>query len=286
MKRLGAITVPALLVFLLCFPGMSSGQKKKEVEKKFTVSSGTTLEANVVGDIGELYIQKGKKEREGSVIIQYNPDLYNYDYYYDEDHGELFVSFKKEKLFKGIKGDKNQSSEMDINLPDAVPTNLDVKIKAGILDLNLSEIPVKNLALDSWAGEATVRFNSLNPVKMEYMKVDVNVGEVRIEGLGNANFEVAFIDGGIGSLYADLSGTYTNGDHFLKIDLDIGEAEIELPENVGIRLSVTKTPLLGHLTMKTRLVKRGRYYYSPDFDDLEAKLYLKIEAGIGECIIR
>lgn len=285
MKNISAFCMILLIlaVSVICFSETSVSQRIKDVENFFTVPAGKTLEANIYASIGELFIKKSREDYNGMVTALYDTDKFNYDYFFDEDYNELYVTLKKGRFFEEINSEK---CEMEVFLPRKVPTNLDIEVKAGVIDVDLTDVYLCNFELNSWAGETTIRFGEPNPVVLKYLKVDVNIGEVRIEGLGNANFSDGFIDGGIGELVVDLSGKYSKGDHHLKIDLDIGSTEITLPRNVGIRMSVSKPPLIGHLSMEARLRKRGKYYYSRNFEEAETKLFLRIETGIGECIVR
>lgn len=284
MKR--CLKITAVIIFTCSILTASLfAQEIKEHDKEFTVKAGHILEANIKGDVGELYIRSSKKHFTGRVITVYEPRDYDYDFFYDEEHSELFVTLDKDELLRNYDSDKEEA-EIEAFLPLQVPVNLDVEIKAGVLDLNLTGVKLEDFELNSWAGETRVYFGELNTQRLDYMKIDVNIGDVKIEGLGYANFENAFIDGGIGSLLVDLVGEYHPGEHHIKIDLDIGEANIILPRDVGIRMSVSKPPLIGHLTMDANLRKRGKFYYSRGFDNAETKLFIRVEMGIGECTIR
>jgi len=283
MKSLHSLFMVIFCVSVLSISVYS--QELKEKEDTFTVPSGKVLEANIRGDAGELYVRVNREDNEGLVRAFYEADKYDYDFFFDAEYNELYVSLDKDHLFRDVDIDENKA-EIEVYLPKKATTNLDVEFKAGLIELNLTDIPLQNFELNSWAGETVVNFARPNPIRMDYIKVDVNIGEVRVEELGNANFENGFIDGGIGSLNVDLEGEYAPGEYHLRIDLDIGEADISLPRDVGVRMSVSKTPLIGHLTMNRDMRKRGKYYFSRNYEEAEAKLFLSVELGIGECIIR
>ncbi|MFC1730333.1 hypothetical protein ACFL6I_08345 [candidate division KSB1 bacterium] len=284
MIRRGAVIALAVCALLTTAAQRLPAQQVKEVEKEFTVPVEQILEASIKGDIGELFVRSSREDYQGTVLSVYDPENFDFDYFYDEEYYELFVTLDKEDFFKSMDV-KEDDANIEVFLPRNISTNLDIGIKAGVIELDLTDISLKNFELDSWAGQTIVKFGNPNKESMDFMKVDVNFGEMRLEKIGNARFESCNIDGGIGSLYADLSGDYTEGEHFVRIDMDIGEAEIDLPEDIGIRLSVSKPPLIGQLEMHNDLVKRGRYYYSRNFDDAPVKLILRIEMGIGVCTI-
>ena len=179
MVRRGSII--ALTVFaLLTIPAQHlSAQRTKEVENEFTVRAGQILEASITGDFGELFVSSSGDDHRGTVLTEYDPENFDYDYFYDEEYYELFVTLDKEDFFKSADVDKNDAN-IEVALPRNVTTNLDVGIKAGRLELNLTDILLKNFELDSWAGQTIVKFGNPNRETMDFMKVDVNFGEMRL----------------------------------------------------------------------------------------------------------
>ncbi|MCP4727956.1 MAG: cell wall-active antibiotics response protein [bacterium] len=285
MKKISIIVIFTIITSLMSC-ALLFAQKKTSDDKEFTVKTGVEVfEAIIKGDFGELEIRKGREDNKGSVFVEYDYDLYDYDYYFDEKFNELFVTLKKESFWEGVdRYDIDQNvAFIDLQLPRKIPTNLDVQFKGGEITMELGGIPLKNFVLDSWAGETIIRFDDRNPEIMEYMKIDVNIGEVNLERLGNANFKEGYIDGGIGELKVDLTGEYEIGDHNLEIDMDIGGAEVILPRDVGVKIHVSKWPLVSVLNMDRKLRKNGKYYYSDNFDDAEKKLFIKMNMGMGEC---
>ncbi len=276
-----------IVVLSMTSEGILYAQKKTSDEKEFTVKSGEEVfEAIIKGDFGELEVRKGREDNKGSVFVEYNYDLYDYDYYFDDKYNELFLTLKKESFWEGVNDydiDKNTTAFIDLMLPRKSPANLDVQFKGGEVTMELGGIPLKNFVLDSWAGETMIRFDDPNPEKMEYMKIDVNIGNVELERLGNANFVEGYIDGGIGEIKIDLTGEYQPGDHNLLIDMDIGGAEVVLPREAGIKLHVSKWPLVSVLDIDRKLRKRGKYYFSENYEDSEIKLLIKMNMGMGEC---
>ncbi|MBN2093104.1 hypothetical protein JW964_26005, partial [candidate division KSB1 bacterium] len=89
------------------------------------------------------------------------------------------------------------------------------------------------------------------------------------------------INSGIGELFIDLTGKGTKSSH-VEIDLDIGSTTIYLPSECGIKL---KSSTLGFLTQTNfdfEFEKRGRYYYSNNYNKADKTIYVNIQSGIGE----
>ena len=278
-----------LLIFaVLLIVNSAAAQDYHSVNREFTISAGSTLEADIKVNLGRLFIYKGRLANTGRLNVYYDAEQYDFDFFFDETYSELYVTLEKEKYFEGFRDSKDldDTAELTVYLPGNRNSNLDLSVKAGTMDLDLGGIPLTNLSIASWVSKARIRFDEPNPVPLEYVKIDINVGDVRIYNFGNANFRDAIIDGGIGQLIIDLNGSYSKGNHFITIDMDVGEVDITPPGNVEYRIRVNKWPLVSHLTIDRRLEKRGKYYYSRYFDDAETTLTINVDIGIGECIIR
>ena len=288
MKKYRSYAVVLCIIIIVCHVQVAPGQEYRRTKREFTVPEGKTLEVVIIGDIGNLFIDKSRSGNSGNLDVRYDAELFNFDYFYDEEYTELYVALEKDDFFEGIHDtDTNEkTSEITVNLPQKRDINLEVSVKAGVINLDLGGIPLRNFSVDSWASETTIRFDEPNPKQLGYLKVDVNIGEVLIEKLGNANFRDAIIDGGIGEVTVDLNGEYSKGEHSVTVDMEIGEVEIIPPRNVEYRITVSKWPLVSHVNMKRGLYKKGRYYYSRNYDDAETTLTIKVDMGIGECTIR
>jgi len=268
-----------IFILLFLFAVSLNAQYFKRVDQSYSVPEGKELRIIVNCDAGILYMRRNNESRAVRVYIYYAPELYNTDVHFDERIGELYVDVVKEGLLKGIDSDK--TAEIEIEIPYDVPTYLNAKIKAGEVDMDLGDLRLKDFQMASWAGEVTVDFSRPNREIIHNMDIDIKVGSVKLRRLGNANFERAIINGGIGELTVDFSGANT-GKAMAKVDLKIGENRVILPRNIGVRLAVSKMWFLSNLDLPPGLRKKGRFYYSDFYEDESRELLLRVEMGIGE----
>jgi len=277
MKVIRIITLSVILIVIL--GTFLNAQYFKRIDKDFTIAEGKELRLIFDCDAGMLSITRSNKARVARVYIYYAPDLYDTDVHFEESISELFVKVDKEGILRGM--DSDEIAEVELEIPYDVPTYLNVKVKAGEIDMDLGDLRLRDFQLLSWAGEVTVDFSRPNREVIKDMDIDVKVGEVKLRRLGNANFDRANIDGGIGELTCDFSGVY-NRKATAKVDLEIGENRLILPRNIGIRMSISKMWFLSNLDIPPGLIKRRRFYYSDNYEDETNELFLKVEMGIGE----
>ena len=68
--------------------------------------------------------------------------------------------------------------------------------------------------------------------------------------------------------------------------LDIGETQLKLPEELGVKMSVSKFLFLTEVQIPTEFEKDGRYYYSRNYQNARCTCELRISQGIGALSFR
>jgi hypothetical protein len=255
-------------------------------EESFRASSLEPLEVFIDVDAGEVSVVKSQSEREGKVLFRYNEEQFKADCRFFEEKNRLRVSLDKPDWMKWLSKKKHENheieSKVEVFLPYGVDIFLDTRLKAGKTVMELGGLKLKELNFDNWAGEAIIRFQEPNPVVMEFLDVHSKVGEMDLFGLGNARFERADIDGGIGQLKVHFDGALLD-ESKAKVDLDIGEALVYLPSDMGIRMFVGgELGFLSHKQIDASFYRRGRYYITENYKAQKKKFSLRITPGLGE----
>lgn len=280
MKTLFSIFLMILLAVSLVY-----SDEYIEVDEYFKVDKQDfRLKLDV--DAGKVQITKGEKRNECRVILKYMEEKCQPDVRYNEKRNELRIELDMD----GIEWD-NDDEENDIDftviveLPTRVEINFDGRIKAGEVDISIGDLYIADFELRIWAGETQIEFDKPNKMKMETFEVDAKIGETSLYNLGNANFEEGEINGGIGEMTVDFHGE--NPDKSMaKIDLDIGETTIIVPDDIGVKLRVSKFLFLSEVKYPAWFDKDGKYYYSENYKDEEKSIYLAISQGIGKLDIK
>ncbi|MDZ7260540.1 MAG: cell wall-active antibiotics response protein [candidate division KSB1 bacterium] len=280
MKRL-TLSILVIIV-LVSFQTLQAQRYQQErLEKSFDIPRDKTLQVRLDVDVGEVVVEKNPKSNNAFVSILYTRDEFDADVDYDKKDSELRIYFDK----RGFDFDRDKNRKMEARVEVRLPTEPEIefytKVKAGEIDMDLGGLRLKNFTLKTWAGETDLDFSEPNLVEMEYLEVNLKVGESRLNNLGNAKFKEADINGGIGELTVDFSGESIQPAR-VRIDLDIGETTIILPRKVGVKMSVSKFLFLTEVDIPEGFRRSGRYYYSENYDKSAEGLYLKINQGIGE----
>ena len=253
------------------------------IDENYTINKKLELKVDI--DAGEVTIKRNPEARICHVRIDYNSLYARADVRYNEERENMEVLLDY-KNWKNIK-DHNQKDapEITIELPWEPVLDMDVELKAGEFNLDLGDLTIKSFQFSNWAGECNIDFDQPNRMEMELLDINFKVGELNIRNLGNARFSQADINSGIGELTIDFNGALLDRS-MAKIDLDIGETTITVPEKIGTKLKVSKFLFLSQVSYPNWFEQKGRYYYSDNYNESSNNLYLMISSGIGELSIR
>ena len=273
------ILISAIIIFYLLMIGFAWGSDFKDIKKRYQIQTGKNLIIYLDLDACKISLSKHDNADEIYISGQINEKYDELSIDYDKKHNEFSLTLDRRKWFKSMKNDN--ASRMEILLPDDVIIELTGKIKAGEINFDLGGLKLKDFELRNLAGEVEVDFSQPNKIEMDLLDISVKIGETTLRRLGNARFSDANINSGIGELYIDLSGEGTKSSQ-IDIDLDIGSTTIYLPGNFGIKLKSSTMGFLTQTNLDSEFKKKGRYYYSHNYNSALKTMYVTIHSGIGE----
>lgn len=253
-----------------------------EDEHNFTIRQ-EALSVDVEIDGGEFIVVQSHDSRKCKITMSYPQEKCTVDVRYNKKRGQIDISIDNDEWDFNDKDEK--TPQVIVELPYGPEISLSAYIKAGETKLDLGDLRIVDFELRNWAGEASINFSEPNRTTMRTFDVNVKVGQVELLNLGNALFEDADINSGIGELRVDFRGENLERST-AHIDLDIGETTIILPEDVGVKLKVTKFLFLSEVRYPHWFDKRGQYYYSENYEDSKKNLAINISSGLGELSIK
>lgn len=267
-----------LTVLLLGLPLQAQSDTKTE-RREFNLSGDQEFYLDIDIDAGDVRIQPSGDDSRLVIELRFTESYFEHTIDYNERNRRVRIAFERKRWLK--KDESDLDAEATILLPSRAILDVNARIKAGRVDTRLGDLSLKRLDLKTWAGEVRVDFDRPNRMAMSSLYINTKVGETEVRRLGNARFQFADIDAGVGSLRVDFSGELGR-ETTAQIDLDIGETSISLPEKLGIKLEVDEFLFLSKVNVPWEFKKSGRYYLSENYDNAEKKLELKIKPGIGE----
>lgn len=273
-----------LTCFILFSAVTGSASSMVEYEDTFVIEN-QSLKVELDIDAAEITVRSHSTANQCRVYVRYSKENCDTDVRFNPTHSTLYVSTDSNFWEMRNEHEKGQHAPyVLIELPTDVEIELEARIKAGEIEFKFEEIQLTEFELRNWAGETTIEFLEPNGSIMKSFDVNCKVGEVELLKLGNARFEEADINSGIGELTLDFSGDLLEK-VMARIDLDIGETEINVPKDIGTKLRVSKSFFIAEVNISDWFDNQGRYHYSKNYRTAEKSLYLIITTGLGECSI-
>ncbi|HOC89991.1 MAG TPA: LiaF-related protein [bacterium] len=274
----------SLLALLLCALTAGAQADIVTIDKKYRIRGELQVDLRVDGGKIEMF---RSEDNDCHILIEYDRERCRADVNLDEDTDvlELFVDHDNWAMTKKSADDKSKYARIRIGLPPKADLALNLEIKAGALNMTLGDLRIKNLEIRSYAGETRIDFDKPNRCEMKTFDVDFKVGEVKLYNLGNARFVEADINSSVGSMVIDFNGEEIE-QAMARIDLEIGESTIIVPEKIGVKIKVSKFLFLSSVDYPNWFTQDGSYYYSRNYEKQKKSLYLVVSTGIGELKIR
>lgn len=285
MKTRPMLTI-ILVIALLALPSLACSitfnlpdRVKTTTTRTFEISenvpvSGETSQLNLEMGSGELEVTGGaSKLVEGSV--RYNVEKWQPTV----DRSGSQVSITQGKDSNIDIPDSNVINEWSLRLGN---TPIDLQVQAGAYKgtLDLSGVPITNLRVSDGASQATVKFDSPNPARMENLTYKTGASQVDLEGLGNANVAEIIFEGGAGSYTLDFSGDLKQ-DISVRLTAGMSNVRVNVPENANVRVEVGGG--LSNVSVTGTWTTNGDLYERSGSGPL---ITIKVEMGLGNLELR
>ncbi len=131
--------------------------------------------------------------------------------------------------------DDGEHGFLELGLSRDVPTDLKVTVGAAMSRVELGGVPLTGLVYQTGASETELRFDSVNPERIERVELDVGAAEFSALGLGNARFGELAFRGGVGDVRLDFTGDWA-GDATATIHMGLGSLTLVVPADLGVRI--------------------------------------------------
>lgn len=169
------------------------------------------------------------------------------------------LDMKRGGLHLNAPGDDRNGTDLTVGLARGVPLDLSLSLGACDATLDLSNLAVRRMQLESGASQTTVTFGTPNPVQMSLLELDIGAAGLTVKSLGNAHASKVAVTTGVGGAELDLGGSWS-GTMNLTVRAALGGITVHVPADVGIEARVSKT--LGSLDAPDLTARDGAYYSS------------------------
>ncbi len=149
------------------------------------------------------------------------------------------------RWFAGV-FDRKADNALTVTLPRGVPIALTLSLRTGQSRTELGGLTLTDLEAELAMGQHRLHFSEPLAGRPERVQVDGGMGEVRLEGLGNAGPQELEVSGSMGSLTVDLGGDWPR-DAVADVTLAnaMGELRLQVPSGVRIAPDADASNVLG-----------------------------------------
>lgn len=249
------------LLFLLLLPLLAACDLKRESDNNGGVrqlsqsiqkDEAETVKTHISMKAGKLTLKGGAENLVDTDITSSREDWQpEIEYTSTGKTGRLRIEQPDIQGFN-LNFGENETNNWVIQLNDDLPQDLNLSIGAGETDLDLQGLQLNSVNIDAGVGE-----HHVNLASTSVPKLDINAG--------------------VGEVSVDLSGRWNN-DLDAEINGGIGELNLLLPKDIGIRIEVSGA--LGSVNAP-ELNKDGRVFTNDLYGESEYVLNFEVKAGIG-----
>lgn len=185
-------------------------------------------------------------------------------------------------LSQSIKKDLNLSfpykNIWNLKLPYGLPLQLYINTATYSGDIDLTNLQIEHLSLNSGASQTNIIFNQPNLIDLKNINIKTGASTIKMLGLANANFNEMNFTGGAGSYTFDFSGNLTKKS---KVNIYAGAAKIilKIPSNMGTKI-IYRNFLASKLDVRGFIKINDQTYISPEYGKSAVELDVEIKGGL------
>ena len=197
---------------------------------------------------------------------------------YDAEQRSALLGLETRSTGIHAGGDRDDSGELRLALPNSVPLDLDLQLGGTESHLELGGLQLQSLRLECGATDASLAFSSPNRARMRDLTIDVGAADLFVLHLANANADQIRVNGGVGVVDLEFGGVWTR-DVTVTTRLAVGSLILRVPSDVGVQLDVQRV-LAGF--EHEGMVKRDDGWYSTNYDRAPHKLHIHARTVFGK----
>lgn len=230
-------TTVSLALAAVILPAVAGAQQWRTIEsaRQLTSTDATTVSVTFAGGKFELAPLPGKLLYQ--MQIHYDEQVADAVHEFDAANHQLTLGMSHANMgWRALRAMKNdEGGRMTLGLNPAVPMDLELELGGAQAEAELGGMRIRNLKLQIGLAGSRVSFSSPNLVEMEELSLDVGLGGVQLENLGNANVAQINVSGGMDGINLEF-GDRVMRDVKINADVAFGGLKIQVPNSVGVTI--------------------------------------------------
>jgi hypothetical protein len=278
-RRLGALA----LWGLACVTAQpAAAQTWRTITSARQTHGESELTVDVTYAAGRFTVTPGAPGTLYRMEMRYDEDRFTPVREYDDDASVLRLGVRSRgrggvRVSSGDRRRSKPTPTLDLALTPDVPLSLTLELGAVRSDVELGGLALRRVHYRTGASESSVRFSRPNPLECDEIRLEAGAAEFQVTSLANANCRQVNFRGGVGEVTLDFSGVWRQSAQ-ADVDVSIGSLTLRLPRDVGVAIRLSR--FLASFD-SAGFTKRGRLYYSRNYESARHRLTMRVNATIG-----
>jgi len=267
---------------LAVVPATASAQTWRTLDVSRQLHDTSELHVNVQYAAGRFDLRAATQPVLYSMHLRYDEDRTSPLHKFDVDARTLNIGVSNVSTsWSDRHSDDRNKAQMNLSLAPSVPMDLSLTLGATQADIDLGDLTLRGLHVESGAADETIDFSSPNRARLGAATINIGAANFVGHNLANANASSLRVKGGVGAVDLGFGGVWT-GDLSADVQVTLGKVTLHIPRDVGVRLDMQR-----FITSfdNDGLVKRDGYYFSDNWDTATYHLRVHVETALGGIVI-
>lgn len=231
---------------------------------------------------GTLDVRPAEDRMLFAMHMRYDEDAVSPVHRYDAGQRRLSLGVGDGSMRLGRGAGKEAHGALRVALSREVPMHLDVGAGAAEARLDLGDMSVRTLRLETGASDSKLTFDRPNRVSMDRLEVRAGAANIELSGLANSRAREIQVTSGVGNVELSFDGAPTS-DVEIAAEMALGRVEVTVPRDVGVRVELSRF-LAGfdHFGLE----RRGNAYYSENWEQATRRVTMRVRTVFGGVTIR
>ncbi|MTI71963.1 MAG: hypothetical protein FH751_17080 [Firmicutes bacterium] len=253
----------------------------KTFSEEFDIKGQSNLKVDLNTNAGEISLTKtSNKLFKGNIktnIVGIEPRI-------DLRDDRLNIGYHNIRKFR-LGNFNNFINKWHLEVTDKLPLTFDIDANATKSIYDLTDLMVKEISIDSNASDVDIFFNKKNKINLDDFDIEVNAGNLEVNGLSNAKVKEIEVDVNAGNATLNFDGDIEN-DLELDIKVNVGSVSLELPKNAGIFIRKDSQLLSLDIHGKDFEKISSNEFKTINYDEKKYKIDITIEGNASSIDIK
>ena len=275
---LSIVSTAAGLVGLGCTGLVDTRVEFETFQQSQALDGFTELDVDLDYSVGRLEIIQGSENDLYSIGLDFDRLHFDPVLEFDDSGTRASLRFEMESIGRGISGNQFDN-ELVLRLNRTVLLNMRISTGVAESHLDLTDLKVRNLRLSGGVGRTAVLFDRPSDVEMGELDLDSGVGDVTVQGIGNARIGDLRVAGGVGRTELDFTGDWDDTPTRAEISVGIGTVKLLIPRELSVEIR-SDDSFLSNFSAPSFERDGNRYTRNLSATE-DVQVIIRIESGVG-----